>query len=471
MKRQNQNIEDLLKDKADSFETPYSPDWSDFEQKLERALFFRRMKVGAIVTVVLILLNIGIFGTSSIYDFIRKTKSVYYQPRLEVPFQISSAVSSSTVTEAQPVVVSTVLNTDELLPTEREAAQVESSENKAVPVAGAQKASATPVVKVPAATATPLPPVADKTSTYAVETSPAPEAAVALTNEQPDEIIEMAPMVLMVSRQLELDGAIAALGSYQAPAIRTTPETVNTRQSGKPYISPLQEDNPWSCSFNVYPNWTFRKFLVDQGKERFLHRDFIDAMQVSESGGVSLNVGLKVSRRIGPITYLNSGVEYISYKTEARFDFLNFRTAHINEEGEITSYSLKNETERVVFNDLNAYHYINVPFSISHEPWVNDHIRLNIEGGFSFMYFLAAEGKTVDYTTLDVIDLSSRSYQNKLGSAFIKTGATYHISDKFNLGFEPTLMYFTNTIYTEEYPFKVIPYSVGMNVKLQVKLN
>ncbi|MDZ7848444.1 MAG: hypothetical protein U5L96_17765 [Owenweeksia sp.] len=53
----------------------------------------------------------------------------------------------------------------------------------------------------------------------------------------------------------------------------------------------------------------------------------------------------------------------------------------------------------------------------------------------------------------------------------MKVGATYHLSPNFNLGFEPTFVYFTNTIYTEEYPFEVIPYSIGVNLKLQMRLN
>ena len=262
------------------------------------------------------------------------------------------------------------------------------------------------------------------------------------------------------------------MGKAALPGVKHPIAGLKIKKSDRPYISPLQEKNPWSFSLNVYPNFTFRRFEVDPEKRSFLHRDFIDAMQVSESGGVSLNIGLKISKRIGPITYINSGVEYISYKTEAYFNFTNFRDAQISPEtGEILAYNMKPEPEQINFTDKNIYHYINLPLSISHQPWASDDIRLNIEAGGSLMYFLAARGATIDYQSLDIIDLSEREYRNTMGSFFMKVGATYHLNQKFNFGFEPTLMYFTNTIYTEKYPFRVIPYSVGMNLKLQVKLN
>ena len=53
----------------------------------------------------------------------------------------------------------------------------------------------------------------------------------------------------------------------------------------------------------------------------------------------------------------------------------------------------------------------------------------------------------------------------------MKIGANYYVNERINIGFEPTLMYFTNTIYEDDYPFYVIPYSVGLNFNLQVKLN
>lgn len=239
-----------------------------------------------------------------------------------------------------------------------------------------------------------------------------------------------------------------------------------------PYISPLQAENAWSYSINMYPNYTFRKFELDADKGNLLHADFADAVQAAESGGLSLNLGLEINRRIAPVTYLNTGIEYISYKTEVLYNFTNFRDPIINKSnGFIDGYTIKSEAERVSFSDKNIYHYVNLPFSISYQPWASDHVRLNIEAGVSYLYFMTANGQTLDYKTLDVVDLSQRDFRNSMGSLSMKIGANYYVNERINVGFEPTLMYFTNTIYEDDYPFYVIPYSVGLNFNLQVKLN
>ena len=237
-----------------------------------------------------------------------------------------------------------------------------------------------------------------------------------------------------------------------------------------PYISPLQEKKPWTYSINLYPNFAFREFKIDPTKRRLLHSDFIDAMQQSESSGVNLNIGFEISRRIGPITYFNTGIEYLNNSYNAEYDFVNFRDANFDSNGEIIDYTLLDDPQRIIFNDLNSFHFLNFPASISYQPWATDHLRINLEFGFSLLYFLEARGSTIDYQSLEQIDLSERTFRKYMASSSLKIGLQYYLSPNMNIGFEPTLMYFTNSIYTEEYPFEIIPYSMGLNVNLQMKL-
>lgn len=240
----------------------------------------------------------------------------------------------------------------------------------------------------------------------------------------------------------------------------------------KPYISPLQEQNPLSYSLNVYPNFTFRKFQVLPGEEIRIHRDFIDAIQESEKSGFSLNVGFEVSHRIGEITYLHTGLDFITNTYRTEFDFQNFRDAEINPEtGAINRYLVKDQPKQVTLTNLNQFHYLNIPLSISYEPWINDHVRVNMEAGVSYLYFTGARGTTIDYQTLEKIDLSERKYRDNLASINLRLGLHYFVNRKINVGLVPSFRYFTNTIYTSEFPFDMIPYSVGMSFSVQMKLN
>lgn len=508
-------MEDFLKEKLNGLEHNYQDDWPEFEEKLERALFFKRMRVGALVSAFLILVSIGIFGTSSFMGDDRGDK---------LSTQPEDAEQSTSNTHKQETETGTTIlpekglaeffnqpmeeetDTDFLFADESRSEDQSRIEAKASPIKENALSSEIPQnairqsAEVERNTTSDLAEsgqagekaLAENRSSsesapevYSIDNQPRPANSInpkgaPLASAKMESSVELKdPLAEQEDERtaslevntLSLDNALQQ-GKSKDLGVRPPVAPVKLDLSSEPYISPMQERNPWSVAVSVYPNFTFRQFKVDQEKVSYIHRDFVDATQSSERGGFSLNIGLRVSRRVGPITYLNSGVEYINYKTEAEFNFTNFRDASINEEtGEITHYKLKAEPENISFVDANLYHYLNVPLSISHQPWATDHIRLNIEAGGSFMYFLAARGKSINYRTLEVIDISERDYRNYIGSFSMKIGATYHVSRKFNFGFEPTLMYFTNTIYTESYPFRVIPYSVGVNLKLQMKLN
>lgn len=536
MKKEQRNMDSFLKEKLDGLEHGYRNDWSVFEEKLERALFFRRLRVGAVVSVFLIFLSIGIFGTSAFIGLGEKAGALItnskgkVMPAAVAP-QIKDAntrkdeIDGSERMEQQSAVAPGPSRSEGLTSESRAGPEVlpkvaeevkagkndgkEKAANLAVlteksnplaqagakentqKVAGKSSLSNRKSVAQNSGSAegkntlkTPLKKTnIDKQKSMALaETSfergekgqqPAglPEATAEdedAADGQPEEAKLKRPALVQA---LSLEESMKK-GAVQELVVRPPLMPVKIEMPTGPYVSPLQEDNPWSVSLNVYPNFTFRKFKVDNAKLTYIHRDFIDATKAAERGGFSLNMGLRVSRRVGPITYINSGIEYINYKTHAEFDFTNFRDAQIDEStGRIQHYTIKESPEHISFNDANVYHYLNIPVSISHQPWATDHIRLNMEAGASFMYFLTARGRTINYQTLEVIDISERDYRNKIGSFSLKVGATYHLSPKFNFGLEPTLMYFTNTIYTEEYPFEVIPYSMGVNLKVQMKLN
>lgn len=573
-------MEDFLKSKMDQLESNFQDDWNAFEQKLERALFFKRLRIGAALSVFLIATSIGIFGTSSIITF-ERAEQWPFGVLTDEGYQGSGSQSSwgndhnSEDADHSGNSISNAFDSGEENTNDRASADVESATND---IAHLNTQSATTPSVASAATIQPshdnttssdnvvassttssFPSVGDisndidqSSTVYSSSDSKTIASGQKVASE--DAVQTLASETnngsvgtIAVSAQTTSgDGLVAnngpqsqtlatvALGAENTPPIDQTPVVADASSSnsgsnglalvsndtdaekplevlrGKPlklnvptlaalggnsleglqvrppipskapavikkagpYISSLQGNSLWEYYLKVYPNFTFRKFKVDQDKQNFIHRDFVDQVQVSESGGFSLNIGLEVSRRIGPATYLKGGLEYISYNHSANFDFTNFRTANIDDAtGAITSYTLLDEPEDVLINDKNTYHYINLPLNISYQPWASEHIRLNMEAGVSYMYFVAANGQSLDYRTLEIIDLSEREFKNSLGSVNLKVGATYYISPQFNLGFEPTFVYFTNTIYTDEYPFEVIPYSVGLNFKLQVKLN
>jgi hypothetical protein len=448
------HIEEFVKQRLSFLETPASDDWLAFEKKLKRALFFRRLKIYtslSVVTILFFLINQNFIIGPGLQDgrFLSPWNNTN-SPRFEAkPAQLN--------TTASPV----LLNADELNSTSKTSPFHQTLALQKPAVSTSRQAPTSKSVVIP--NAQPLIPNLNPRAVHYARTK---NLRVANNFKPKSAFSQIASASLNQNQSLILDD--------QFLQRRTPGYNKSFRESPKssPYVSPLQQKNTWSYSLNVYPNFTFRKFRVNPDKVQLLHSDFIDEMQNNENRGFSLNVGFEVSKRIGLLTYLNSGLEYITNTYQADFNFTKFRESNLDPlTGEILNYNLNRRPEQVVFSDDNQFHYLNLPLSISYQPWATKHLRLNLEGGASMLYFLNANGTTLDYSTLDVVDLAGRSYRKLMGSLSMKIGLQYWVNPQVNIGFEPTFMYFTNTIYTNGHPFDVIPYSLGLNFNLQVKLN
>ncbi len=446
------NIEDFVREKLGLLDGDSQPDWIAFERKLARALWRRRLRRAAGITGVLLLL--GFSQTMISGDWKR--------PVEEDKLQAIKVLSRNqgferTASQARPLQVvhsrlaeAQQIQEEKSLKPEPETSSVNSKHSIA----------------------------ATSISTAKTVFSPQEASQEDVQGESLNRMIEQVEALSLPSTETAI--ASTDYGISSSPVHfdsglnrqRIKDELTDfTAYKYEPYISPFQEKKPWTYSLNIYPNFAFREFRIDRRKRAQLHSDFIDAMENAERSGLNMNLGFEVSRRVGAITYINTGVEYINNSYRAEFDFMNFRNANFNDAtGEIVNYTIRKDPQRIAFSDVNSFHFLNFPLSVSYQPWATDHLRINLEFGFSALYFLKAQGSTIDYKTLDLIDLNERPYRKFMASSSLSIGVQYFVSRNMNIGIEPTMMYFTNSIYTEDNPFDVIPYSMGVNFKLQMKL-
>lgn len=491
------NIENLLRKSADNLANEFQDDWAVFDKKLAQAKSLKRLKritAGSAVAAALVFLFMAFNGYQMFWEkdaYIPRTQDVVFENLFEdEPSDFNSKSQNRSIGINKPHESEELNNSSPnlILPNtsienneKKEAIYNSEPLNKGVEIAQNSEEnqfirSSSPLEDENQG---PLVSQAEKGAKINRELNPKEDLIFLKTNRGFGQIKSGSTLETKSNNAGKyLNFQVTNIGNSSGGSeillpLKSPIEQIDfSKIKTGPYISPLQAKNAWSYSINMYPNYTFRKFELDEDKGNLLHADFADAVQAAESGGLSLNLGFEVNRRIGAVTYFNTGIEYISYKTEVLYNFTNFRDPIINKHnGFIDGYTLKSEAEKVNFSDKNIYHYVNLPFSISYQPWASDHVRLNIEAGASFLYFMAANGQTLDYKTLDIVDLSERDFRNSMGSFSMKIGANYYVNERINIGFEPTLMYFTNTIYEDDYPFYVIPYSVGLNFNLQVKLN
>ena len=455
------NIEDFLREKLSLLQSQPSNDWDIFEQKLRRALWWQRIQLvgglAALTGIAVFLWQLNISNAPVQQSGVGKQDTLQ-QEAFYNPLEWMNEAPENEISANPGKPESMALQRNK--PSQTNAAVLAHSlRKKPIPYLRANRPewslNVQPLSFTPPSRVLEEPiEIPQKNFTLAYESAVNPKHQTGKDEE--DDLYVPEP----------------ESGNSRMSIIKHTELTNPEDYEYEPYVSPYQSDQDWIYSLNVYPTFTFRKFLVDPEKQLFLHQDFRNAVESAESHGFSMNVGLAVSRRIGKITYLNSGAEFITFNSRATFNFKKFREADVDPAtGQIRGYNILEQAEQIQFIDQNYYRYLKFPLSISHQPWASENVKINIQAGASLMCFLGAEGKSIDFKTLEQIDLSERSYQQFIPSFNLRVGARYYVAEDLNIGLEPTFVYFANTIFSEDYPFVVVPYSVGLNFNLQLKLN
>lgn len=235
-------------------------------------------------------------------------------------------------------------------------------------------------------------------------------------------------------------------------------------------IEPLfRERDRWSFSLSVYPSFSFRELQLNPSAQNQVHKDYLQVATNSEQGGMAINAGLDIKYHLGRNLFLGSGIYFIQNKINGAYNFTVTEEAVRNlSSQEIIGYEATNR--HVEFGVINTFNYLNLPVHLSYQPWASKRIRLNLEGGMSLLMFMGASGKGLHYQTLSEVDISQMYYQNFVGSMDFKVGVNYYLSPRLAVGAEPTLMWFMGSIYARDFALTAVPYNVGINLNIKLKL-
>ncbi|MCT4622649.1 MAG: hypothetical protein N4A46_03420 [Schleiferiaceae bacterium] len=233
----------------------------------------------------------------------------------------------------------------------------------------------------------------------------------------------------------------------------------------------LFEDDKLSVTLSMYPNYTFRDLSVLGANYNKVHKDYLTIVDQSEKGGVAINIGADVKYKVGKDVFVGSGLYYIQTKITGAYNFEITEDPVVDPEtGNIIGYEPAPEGTYVNQGILNTFNYLQVPLVISYQPWLNRRLRMVVEGGTSYLRFLNAQGTTIDYQTLRPVDLKNLEYNKNLMTLNFKIGVNYYLTKQLALGVEPTFLYFNNSIFGSDHPIYMVPWSIGVNFSLKVRL-
>ncbi len=267
--------------------------------------------------------------------------------------------------------------------------------------------------------------------------------------------------------------ASAVIAAGQEKTTASQPEDARLPDN---LIAPIYAaKTPWEVTLNFYPNYTFREFKVNPNYRDLVDPRYEEIISNSERGGFGYNAGITVRYHLGKDVFISSGLGYIENKVNGTYNFDIYQAIDPDKQDNVARVGKTEEFEMYTAIPVNkgivqTFRYVQVPMHISYQPWVTNRLRLLVEGGFSYIRFINASGTTIDYQTLVPRDVADLDYVKNMGSVDFKVGFAYYISNQVAVGLEPSFLYFTQSIFKEDHPTYVVPWSVGVNFNVRMRL-
>lgn len=459
MEKGRQHLDDFLRDSLNGL--PNAP--VDGFEKLEQRMAAKHRR-GVLLLFLVPLLASGIFWLSTLNESdltIQPQKPANVQMPMVNAEERAPAVPTQ-VPEIKPVeqkVVVTVVNPKAVVPLQKaKMADVEEVEEPTAPVAEEAPAIAEVIVISPR--------TIEAHATTEELKSVAPAQVMVEQVESESEVYVQPKEADLVVVQPKLQ-VIVKTAASQTPTTNTAVQVA---------ASPMQA-NPsrWSIHANFYPNYTFRELEVKQEYKHVVNSRYQSIVNQSERGGFAFNAGISVRYNLGNDLFLGSGLGYIEMKVNGNYNYViteNFVVTKVDGElaGKTGGLEDGQRARSIDQGIIQSYRYLQMPLHISYQPWATNKLRLLIEGGVSYVRFINADGATLDPVTLVVRNLSDLEYTKNLGSFDVKIGMAYFVSNQVSFGVEPSLMYFSNSIFADSSPLYVVPWSVGVNFNVTMRL-
>ena len=224
-----------------------------------------------------------------------------------------------------------------------------------------------------------------------------------------------------------------------------------------------------ACKIVFSPDYTNRKFETNDAPK--IHEDYSLMKNESEKSAISFSLGVNLEFFVSKTLSITSGLQLDRFSTAGKYNFYNNKIPVIDSiSGIIKGYITINDTIGIHSQIKNSYSFLELPLILNYYVPLNKKWTFNIKAGGSMFYFLNSSGKTISAAELVLKDVSSYSYNSINWGLILGLGCYYRVSDKLNLGFEPTYKQFLGSLMKKDELTGLKPWSVGINVNAQIKL-
>jgi len=226
-----------------------------------------------------------------------------------------------------------------------------------------------------------------------------------------------------------------------------------------------------ACKIVFSPDYTFNKSTTNSANAPRIHENYNLISGESEKGAISFSLGVNLEFFVMKNLSVTSGLFYDKYSTGGKYDFYNNKIPVIDSiTGIIKGYITVNDTVGVHYSINNSYSYLELPLILNYYIALGEKWKLNLKAGGSMIYYMSSSGKTITADELVLKDVNTYSYNTINWGLILGLGCYYRLSDRINIGLEPTFKQFLGSLMKNDEITDMKPWSVGVNANVQIKL-
>jgi hypothetical protein len=434
----------------DNIETPLPQgDWNEFKGKLDQK-YKKRALIRRYVYILLATFVVSMITITAVYISKDKTTATTQNPAIvqerqtlpEKPAQIQKEITLSGSNQNKPTVT-------------------------------VERNSLDQKNKITAVTLRPVKPAAEIVKNNNITTKNE-EVANAIPIEMPAQpIIEKPIQQPTEANKQEITDTINLANEIKKPDVVVTNPLKSDSAAAPQNNETKKSSNPTkiACKIVFSPDYTIGKSTTNSADAPKIHENYNLINNESEKAAISFSLGVNLEFFVMKNLSITSGLFYDKYSTGGKYDFYNNEIPVIDSLNKtILGYITVKDSVGVHYSINNNYSFLELPLILNYYIPFGEKWKLNLKAGGSMLYYLSSSGKTISANLLVLKDVNTYSYNTINWGLILGLGCYYRISDKINIGLEPTYKQFFGSVMKNDQLTNMKPWSVGVNLNVQIKL-
>ncbi len=240
--------------------------------------------------------------------------------------------------------------------------------------------------------------------------------------------------------------------------------------------TPIQPLSSWAFEVGYDQNQTAMAYQISPGREKYVHKNYLERMRNGEFALNAPQLQASIKYYLNPNWSVAVGLGFAQTRTLQQFDFRDSVPFSVSQGyeadalGNFPIFGYLGLGQRVQYEGTQTLQMLSIPMAIAYQYPLNRFWSLSTEISTRYNRIFAAQGKTLNYHDLSLLEAGNEIYRGSIWSARFSAGAEYRFSRNQYLGLRLNTQGAFTPLYKADASVQNRGWSLGMSVFYTLKL-